>query len=181
MIRRDKIRWEQYLQKYNPQCNSIDVYTSAGYMLRIDCWEAEKDLKTTPGSDMCIDFTCSRWTTWICEIISWGQFTDVGRCRRFTWIIGNLNKSLYLIFDWKNERDANKARDSLTQIFLHNQSGRGEISAAFLLSRTIHNSFIDIIPFERVSPYATMFCFRILFARKMADLKPPSSFFILFV
>ena len=35
--------------EYNPQCNSIDVYTSAGYMLRIDCWEAEKDLKTTPG------------------------------------------------------------------------------------------------------------------------------------
>lgn len=31
--------------KYNPQRNSIDVYnTSAGYMLRIDCWEAEKDL-----------------------------------------------------------------------------------------------------------------------------------------
>ena len=37
--------------EYNPQCNSIDVYTSAGYMLRIDCWEAEKDLKTTPGLD----------------------------------------------------------------------------------------------------------------------------------
>ena len=37
--------------EYNPQCNSIDVYTSAGYMLRIDCWEAEKILKTTPGSD----------------------------------------------------------------------------------------------------------------------------------
>ena len=36
--------------EYNPQRNSIDVYTSAGYMLRIDCWEAEKDLKTTPGS-----------------------------------------------------------------------------------------------------------------------------------
>ena len=34
--------------EYNPQCNSIDVYTSAGYMLRIDCWETEKDLKTTP-------------------------------------------------------------------------------------------------------------------------------------
>ena len=34
--------------EYNPQRNSIDVYTSAGYMLRIDCWEAEKDLKTTP-------------------------------------------------------------------------------------------------------------------------------------
>ena len=36
--------------KYNPHRNSIDVYTSAGYMLRIDCLEAEKDLKTTPGS-----------------------------------------------------------------------------------------------------------------------------------
>ena len=40
--------------EYNPQCNSIDVYTSAGYMLRIDCWEAEKNLKTTPGSDCAI-------------------------------------------------------------------------------------------------------------------------------
>ena len=36
--------------EYNPQRNSIDVYTNAGYMLRIDCQEAEKDLKTTPGS-----------------------------------------------------------------------------------------------------------------------------------
>ena len=30
--------------EYNMYHNSIDVYTSAGYMLRIDCWEAEKDL-----------------------------------------------------------------------------------------------------------------------------------------
>ena len=29
----------------------IDVYTSAGYMLRINCWEAEKNLKTTYGSE----------------------------------------------------------------------------------------------------------------------------------
>ena len=41
--------------EYNPQCNSIDVYTSAGYMLRIDCWEAEKKLKTTPGSDCALN------------------------------------------------------------------------------------------------------------------------------
>ena len=41
--------------EYNPQCNSIDVYTSVGYMLRIDCWEAEKDLKTTPGSDCALN------------------------------------------------------------------------------------------------------------------------------
>ena len=36
--------------EYNPKRNSIDV-SSVGYMLRIDCLEAEKDLKTTPGSD----------------------------------------------------------------------------------------------------------------------------------
>ena len=34
--------------EYNPQRNSIDVYTSAGYMLRIDCWEAEKIWKPHP-------------------------------------------------------------------------------------------------------------------------------------
>ena len=34
--------------EYNPHRNSIDIYTSAGYMLRIDCWEAETDLKNTP-------------------------------------------------------------------------------------------------------------------------------------
>ena len=37
--------------EYNPRRNSIDVYTSVGYMLRIDCWEAEKDLTTTPESE----------------------------------------------------------------------------------------------------------------------------------
>ena len=37
--------------EYNPKRNSIDVYTAVGYMLRIDCLEAEKNLKTTPGSD----------------------------------------------------------------------------------------------------------------------------------
>ena len=41
--------------EYNPQRNSIDVYTSAVYMLRIDCWEAEKNLKTTPGSDCALN------------------------------------------------------------------------------------------------------------------------------
>ena len=37
--------------EYNINHDSIDVYTSAGYMLRIDCWKAEKNLKTTYGSD----------------------------------------------------------------------------------------------------------------------------------
>lgn len=33
----------------------LDVYTSVGYMLRIDGWKAEKDLKTTPGSDCALN------------------------------------------------------------------------------------------------------------------------------
>ena len=41
--------------KYKGKRNSIDVYTSVGYMLRIDCWEAEKNLKTTPGSDCALN------------------------------------------------------------------------------------------------------------------------------
>ena len=36
--------------EYNPKRNSIDVYTSFVYIFLIDCVEAEKDLKTTPGS-----------------------------------------------------------------------------------------------------------------------------------
>ena len=41
--------------EYNLHRNNIDVYTSAGYMLRIDCWEAEKNLKTTPCSDCALN------------------------------------------------------------------------------------------------------------------------------
>ena len=41
--------------EYNPKRNSIDVYTSAGYMPRIDCWETEKNLKTTSGSDCALN------------------------------------------------------------------------------------------------------------------------------
>ena len=37
--------------EYNMNHNSIDIATTAGYLLRIDCWEAEKDLQTTSGSE----------------------------------------------------------------------------------------------------------------------------------
>lgn len=36
--------------EYNIYYNSIDIFTSAGYMLRIDCNKAEDGLKTTPCS-----------------------------------------------------------------------------------------------------------------------------------
>ena len=40
---------------YNIYHNSIDICTYAGYILRIDCWEAEKNLKTTPGSECALN------------------------------------------------------------------------------------------------------------------------------
>lgn len=40
---------------YNIHHNSIDVYTYAGYFLRIDCNKAEEGLKTTPGSECALN------------------------------------------------------------------------------------------------------------------------------
>ena len=76
--------------EYNPQRNSVDVYTSASYMLRIDCWEAEKNLKTTPGSDCALNaLAIDEPLEYVRLIISGWEYADVGRCGRF---IGNLLK-----------------------------------------------------------------------------------------
>lgn len=40
---------------YNIHHNSIDVYTYAGYFLRIDCGMAEEGLKTTPCSECALN------------------------------------------------------------------------------------------------------------------------------
>ena len=39
--------------EYNIHHNSIDIATTAGYLLR--CWEAEKGLKTTPCSECALN------------------------------------------------------------------------------------------------------------------------------
>ena len=41
--------------EYNIHHNSIDIATTVGYILRIDCWEAEKDLRTTPCSECALN------------------------------------------------------------------------------------------------------------------------------
>ena len=41
--------------EYNIHHNSIDIATIAGYLLRIDCWKAEKGLKTTPCSECALN------------------------------------------------------------------------------------------------------------------------------
>ena len=40
---------------YNINHNSIDIYTYAGYFLRIDCNKAEERLKTTPCSECALN------------------------------------------------------------------------------------------------------------------------------
>ncbi len=40
---------------YNIYHNSIDIYTYAGYFLRIDCNKAEEGLKTTPYSECALN------------------------------------------------------------------------------------------------------------------------------
>ena len=80
--------------EYNPGRNSIDVYISAGYMLRIDRWKAEKNLRTTPGSD------CALNTLAIDEPLEYARlYLDEnlqmwGRCRRFLDIIVMFKKAL---------------------------------------------------------------------------------------
>ena len=41
--------------EYNIHHDSIDIATTAGYLLRIDCWKAEKELKTTPCSECALN------------------------------------------------------------------------------------------------------------------------------
>ena len=41
--------------EYNTHYNSIDIATTAGYLLRIDCWKVEKGLKTTPRSECALN------------------------------------------------------------------------------------------------------------------------------
>ena len=40
---------------YNIYHNSIDIATSAGYILRIDCGRAEEALRTTPYSECALN------------------------------------------------------------------------------------------------------------------------------
>ena len=69
--------------EYNSQRNSIDVYPSAGYMLRIDCWKAEKNLKTTPGSDCALNALAIDESLEYARLYLDGNM-QMDRCRRFS-------------------------------------------------------------------------------------------------
>ena len=69
--------------EYNSHRNSIDVYTNAVYILRIDCWEAEKDLKTTPGSDCALNALAIDEPLEYARLYLDGNLQMWGRCRRY--------------------------------------------------------------------------------------------------
>ena len=90
--------------EYNPHRNSIDVYTNAGYMLRIDCWEAEKNLKTTPGSDCALNtlaidepleyarlYLDGNMQMWVMQKILWNCKPQVACMLYFTYRLLNQN------------------------------------------------------------------------------------------
>lgn len=41
--------------EYNPMHNSIDINHYNGYVLRIDCNQAESGIRTTPNSQRCLN------------------------------------------------------------------------------------------------------------------------------
>ena len=53
-------------------------------MLRIDCWEAEKNLKTTPGADCALNALAIDKPLEYARLYLEGKFADVGKCGRFT-------------------------------------------------------------------------------------------------
>ena len=41
--------------EYNPMHNSIDINHYNGYILRLDCNQAESEIQTTPNSQRCLN------------------------------------------------------------------------------------------------------------------------------
>ena len=90
--------------EYNPQCNSIDVYTNTGYILRIDCWEAEKNLRTTPGSD------CALTSLAIDEPLEYARLYLDGNLQMWVDAEDSNESSACLLYTSPSPRDRQKSR-----------------------------------------------------------------------
>lgn len=51
IYRKGQMKMNVIFAEYNLYHNSIDVATTAGYLLKIDCGVAEEGLRITPGSE----------------------------------------------------------------------------------------------------------------------------------
>ena len=88
-MKRGHIKMNMVYATYNIHHNSIDVYTYAGYFLRIDCNKAEEGLKTTSSSECALNALAIDKPLRICKTVSWGKYADVGGCGGFVGIFVN--------------------------------------------------------------------------------------------
>ena len=69
--------------KYNPMHNSIDINHYNGYVLRIDCNQAESVIRTTPNSQRCLNALAidnPLESARICKACSGWRDAGVGGC-----------------------------------------------------------------------------------------------------
>ena len=88
-MKRGHIKMNLVYATYNIHHNSIDVYTYAGYFLRIDCNKAEEGLKTTSCSECALNALAIDKPLRICKTVSWRKYADVGGCGGFVGIFVN--------------------------------------------------------------------------------------------
>ncbi len=65
--------------EYNPMHNSIDINHYDGYILRIDCNQAETEIQTTPNSQRCLNALA------IDNPLEYARLTLDGEMQRIVW------------------------------------------------------------------------------------------------
>ena len=70
---------------YNPNHNCIDITHYNGYILRIDCGKAEKNLKTTPNSQGLLNALAVDEPRKYTRLVLNDEMAD------WVWIVDNLN------------------------------------------------------------------------------------------
>ena len=101
----DKIQWEQYLQNTTHSATALMFIPVQAICFALTAGNQKKFGNYT-RIGLCIKRTCSWWNIRICNAVSWREFTDVGRCRRFFRNIAN--HKAYLTY-----------RDNFIFFFLH--------------------------------------------------------------
>ena len=83
----DRLNMNMIYATYNILHNSIDVYTYAGYFLRIDCNKAEEGLKTTPCSECALNALAIDEPLEYARTVSWREYANVDGCGGFIGIM----------------------------------------------------------------------------------------------
>lgn len=71
--------------KYNPMHNSIDINHYNGYVLRIDCNQAESVIRATPNSQRCLNALAIDNPLEYARLLLWMAKCRRGWMRRIVW------------------------------------------------------------------------------------------------